>query len=174
MGVGVGSNLVPRAFPFHPFFKGKALGPVSRKPRKLFGPEKPFVKIRLAYSLKLVFSYVVKGLKIKITAKSRASRRLSFKATKRIVSPEIRPKSFGTFEKQAPVKVPLQHMKRPALQNKQFVVLRLAFRARKVLGTFEKRAPGDEAACQLLKYKCHASQTLFLFNIVSIGFRPPC
>ena len=28
--------------------------------------------------------------------------------------------------------------------------------------------------CQLLKYKCHASQTLFLFNIVSIGFRPPC
>ena len=37
---------------------------------------------------------------------------------------------------------PLQLMKRPALQNKQVVVLRLAFRARKVLGTFEKRAPG--------------------------------
>ena len=33
-------------------------------------------------------------------------------------------------------------MKRPALQNKQVVVLRMAFRARKVLGTFEKRAPG--------------------------------
>ena len=32
-------------------------------------------------------------------------------------------------------------MKIPALQNKQVVVLRLAFRARKVLGTFEKRAP---------------------------------
>ena len=32
-------------------------------------------------------------------------------------------------------------MKRPALQNKQVVVLRMAFRARKVLGTFEKRAP---------------------------------
>ena len=79
-----------------------ALGRVSRKPRKLFGPEKPFVKIRLAYSLKLVFSYVVKGIKIKITAKSRASRRLSFKDTKRIMSPEMRPKSFGTFEKQAP------------------------------------------------------------------------
>ena len=30
-------------------------------------------------------------------------------------------------------------MKRPALQNKQVVVLRMAFRARKVLGTFEKR-----------------------------------
>ena len=33
-------------------------------------------------------------------------------------------------------------MKRPALQNKQVVVLRMAFRARKVFGTFEKRAPG--------------------------------
>ena len=37
---------------------------------------------------------------------------------------------------------PLQHIKRPALQNKQVVVLRMAFRARKVLGTFEKRPPG--------------------------------
>ena len=32
-------------------------------------------------------------------------------------------------------------MKRPALQNKQGVLLRMAFRARKVLGTFEKRTP---------------------------------
>ena len=38
--------------------------------------------------------------------------------------------------------LPLQHMKRPALQNKQDVLLRMAFRARKVLGTFEKRALG--------------------------------
>ena len=37
---------------------------------------------------------------------------------------------------------PLQRIKRPALQNKQVVVLRTAFRARKVFGTFEKRAPG--------------------------------
>ena len=37
---------------------------------------------------------------------------------------------------------PLQHIKRPALQNKQVVVLRMAFRARKVFGTFEKRAQG--------------------------------
>ena len=36
---------------------------------------------------------------------------------------------------------PLQHMKRPALQNKQVGVLRMAFRARNVFGTFEKRAP---------------------------------
>ena len=37
-------------------------------------------------------------------------------------------------------------MKRPALQNKQVRVLRMAFRARKVFGTFEKRAPvsGDK------------------------------
>ena len=35
-------------------------------------------------------------------AKFRASRRLRFEDTKRIMSPEIRPKSFGTFEKQAP------------------------------------------------------------------------
>ena len=70
--------------------------------RKLFGPEKPFVKLRPAYSVKLVFSYVVKGIKMKITAKFRASRRLRFEDTERIMSPEMRPKSFGTFEKLAP------------------------------------------------------------------------
>ena len=80
----------------------KGQGPVSRKSRELFGPEKPVVKLRPAYSVKLVFSYVVKGIKVKITAKFRASRRLRFEDTKRIVSPEISPKSFGTFEKQAP------------------------------------------------------------------------
>ena len=40
---------------------------------------------------------------------------------------------------------PLQHMKRPALQNKQVELLRMAFRARKVLGTFEKQGPGQVA-----------------------------
>ena len=69
----------------------------------LGSPEKPFVKLRPAYSVKLVFSYVVKGIKIKITAKFRASRRLTFEDTKRIMSPDMRPKSFGTFEKPAPV-----------------------------------------------------------------------
>ena len=78
------------------------LGPVSQKSRKRFGPEKPLVKLRLAYSVTLVFLYVVTGIKIKLTAKFRASRRLSFEDTKRIMSPEMRPKSFGTFEKQAP------------------------------------------------------------------------
>ena len=76
-------------------------GPVSRKSRELFGPEKPFVKLRPAYSVKLIFSHVVKGIKIKITAKFHASRRLRFKDTKRIMLREILPKRFGTFEKQA-------------------------------------------------------------------------
>ena len=30
-------------------------GPVSRTSRELFGPEKPFIKLRPAYSVKLVF-----------------------------------------------------------------------------------------------------------------------
>ena len=78
------------------------LRPVSRKSRKRLGPETPFLKLQPAYSVKLVFWYVVKGILFKITAKFRASRRLRFEDTKRIMSPEIRPKSFGTFEKRAP------------------------------------------------------------------------
>ena len=78
------------------------LGPESRKSRELFGPEKAFVKLRTGYSVKLVFSYVINRSQIKITAKFRASRGLRFEDTKRIMSPEMRPKSFGTFEKQAP------------------------------------------------------------------------
>ena len=35
-------------------------------------------------------------------------------------------------------------MKRSALQNKRVRVLRMAFRARKAFGTFEKRAPGPK------------------------------
>ena len=66
-----------------------------------YGREKPLVKLRSVYSVKLVFSYVVKGIKIKITAKFRALRRLDFEDTKRIMSPEMRPKSFGTLEKGA-------------------------------------------------------------------------
>ena len=64
----------------------KDQGPVSRKSRGRFGPEKPFVKLRPAYSVKLVFSYVIKGIKVKVTAKFRASRRLRFEDTKRIIA----------------------------------------------------------------------------------------
>ena len=53
--------------------------------------------------------------------------------------------------------LPLQHIKRPALQNKQVVVLRLAFRARKVVGTFEKRAPDD-----LLRWNLKLISTYFI------------
>ena len=78
------------------------LGLVSRKSRKLFRPEKAFVKLQAAYSVKLVFSYDVKGIEIKITAKFCVSRRLRFNDAKGIRSPEMRPKSFRTFEKRAP------------------------------------------------------------------------
>ena len=61
----------------------------------------PLVKLQPSYSVNLLFSYVVKGIKIKITLKFRASSRLRFEDIKRIMSPEMRPKSFETFEKRA-------------------------------------------------------------------------
>ena len=57
--------------------------------------EKPFVKLQSSNSLKLVFSYLLKRIKIKITAEFHVSRR-------HIMSPEMRPKRLGTFEKRAP------------------------------------------------------------------------
>ena len=48
-------------------------GTVSWKSRKLSGSEKPFVKLRHAYSVKLAFSYVVTGIKIKLIAKSQGA-----------------------------------------------------------------------------------------------------
>ena len=80
----------------------QVLWPFSWKSQKLFGPEKPFVKLRTANSTKLGVSYVVKGKQLKKIAKFRASRRLCFEDTKRIMSPETRPISFRTFEKQVP------------------------------------------------------------------------
>ena len=72
--------------------------PVSRKSRKLFGPEKPFLKLRPASSVKLVFSYVVKGVQIKIIPKFRASRRVRFEDTteKNYVTRNA-PKKFRDF-----------------------------------------------------------------------------
>jgi len=67
-------------------FCGKSCA--SQKTRKLNEPENPFVKLLPAYSVKLVFSYVVKGIKIKITAKFRDTEHLRFEDTKRIMSPE--------------------------------------------------------------------------------------
>lgn len=65
-------------------------------------PEKPYVKLRLAFSVKLIFSRVAKGRKIKITAKFLASRRFHFEDAKGIMSPEMRANSFRTLEKRAP------------------------------------------------------------------------
>ena len=63
-----------------------------------------------AYSVKLVFSYIVKGIKIKITSKFRASRRPCFGDSKRIMSPEMRPKGLGTSEKGTPfLRISLRH-----------------------------------------------------------------
>ena len=76
----------------------------SKVPRP-FRARKAIRKFATCYSVKLVFSYVVEGIKINITAKFRASKRLHFEDTKRIMSPDLRPKSFGTFEKQAPAVV---------------------------------------------------------------------
>ena len=51
-----------------------------------------------AYCVKLVFSCVVKGIKIKINAKFRFSRRLRFEDKKRIMSPE----KFRDFRETGP------------------------------------------------------------------------
>lgn len=75
------------------------LGHVSRKSRKPLGPEKPFANLRLAHSMKLVFSYFAKPINITKTSKVRASRRICFEDTTRIMSPEMCPKSFRTFKK---------------------------------------------------------------------------
>ena len=60
---------------------------------------------------------------------------------------------------------PLQHTKRPPLQNKQVVVLRMAFRARKVLGTFEKRAPGRVPRSEMMSIKTKTVQEEYHFEI---------
>ena len=62
------------AFHLHTGQTSRARGPLLESPETFSGPKEPFVKLRSTYSLKLVFSYVVKGWKIKITLKLRVSR----------------------------------------------------------------------------------------------------
>ena len=69
---------------------------------KTFGAQKTVRKSRTRSFCKGGLSYVANGIQIKITAKFQASRRLRFEDTKRTMSPEMLPKSFGTFEKRAP------------------------------------------------------------------------
>ena len=85
--------------------RSRNLACVSQKTRKLYKPEKLFVKLRPAYSVTLVFSHVVKGIKIKITAKFRDAEHLRLEDTRRIMSPEKFLSGLsrnGTFEKRAP------------------------------------------------------------------------
>ena len=70
------------------------------KDPKLFEPDKQFVKLRSAHSIKVVFPYVVKAIKIKITAKFRDTEHLRFEDTKRIMSPE----TFRDFRETGPWK----------------------------------------------------------------------
>ena len=74
---------------------GKDQACVSQKTQKRNEPEKPFLP---AYSVKLVFSYVVKGIKLKITVKFRDSEHLRFEDTKRIISAE----KFQDFRETGP------------------------------------------------------------------------
>ena len=78
------------------------LGPVSRKSRELFGPEKLVVKLQSACFEKLIFLHVFNIRKTKRIAKFDGSEPRRCKDIKGIVAPEIDPKSFGTFEKRAP------------------------------------------------------------------------
>ena len=122
---------------------------ISKDPKTLRA-RKAICKNRLAYSVKLVFSYVVKGIKNKITAKFSGTERLRFEDTKRIMSPQ----KFRDFRETGPwgpflespetlqsllFLFPLQHMKRPALQNKQVVILRMAFRDFRETGPWSGR-----------------------------------
>ena len=70
-------------------------GPFLESPEKFSGLKKPLVKLRPAYSVKLVFSRVVNGWKMKRNVKFRASGRLRVEDTKRIMLPEMRPKASG-------------------------------------------------------------------------------
>ena len=81
-------------------FEKQAPGARFSKVPRTFRARKAILKLRPAYSVKLVCSYVVERIKINITAKFLAARRLHFEDRKRIMSPDLRPKSFGTFEKQ--------------------------------------------------------------------------
>ena len=78
------------------------LGPVSRKSPELFGPGKAIRKITTCLFCEAGLFICCKRNKNENNCKVSCLRRLRFEDTKRIMSPEIRPKSFGTFEKQAP------------------------------------------------------------------------
>ena len=74
---------------------------LSKSP-KTFWVRKAIRDPRSAYSEKLVFEHVFKPREIKTIAKFHDLKRFVFEDTKRFMSPEIRSKSFGTFDKHPP------------------------------------------------------------------------
>ena len=80
----------------------KHLGPVSRKSRELFGTEELVVRLQSACFEKLIFLHVLNIRKTKRIAKFEDLEPWRCEDIKAVVAPEIGPKSFGTFEKQAP------------------------------------------------------------------------
>ena len=80
----------------------KSSGRVYRKSRELFGPEKPVVKLQSACLEKLTFEHVFNVRKTKKIAKFDDLEPRRCENIKKIVTLEIGPKSFGTFEKQTP------------------------------------------------------------------------
>ena len=98
-----------------------APGPVSRKSRGLFGPEKPIVGLQSASFEKLIFEHVLNVRKTKRIAKFDGLEPRRCEDIKVIVAPEIGPKSFGTFEEQAPgarfSKVPKTFRARKAIRE---------------------------------------------------------
>ena len=76
--------------------------PVSRKSRERFGPGKPVVRLQSACFEKLIFEQVFNVRKTKRIGKFDGLEPRRCEDIKGIVASEIAPKSFGTFEKQAP------------------------------------------------------------------------
>ena len=70
--------------------------------RNLIGHEKPFVKLRPAYSVKLVFSYVINGIKIKISAKFRCIEAPLLWRYKENYVTRNRPEKFRDFRETGP------------------------------------------------------------------------
>ena len=76
--------------------------PVCRKSRERFGPGKPVVRLQSACFEKLIFERVFNVRKTKRIGKFDGLEPRRCEDIKGIVASEIAPKSFGTFEKQAP------------------------------------------------------------------------
>ena len=77
-------------------------GACFSKAPELFGPKKPIVKLQSTCFEKLIFEHVFSVRKAKKTAKFDGLESQHCEDIKRIMAPKICPKSFGSFEKQAP------------------------------------------------------------------------